>query len=222
MQVAVQTWSLRDYKPDEALRRIAKLGVKAIEPHWWPEDIGKIEDWRGLKLAAWGVPPLRLENDLLFWTAHKLEIPIIAVDPLPGSLAVAAQAREYGLRLAIHPHGPGHRFPGWRSVHAVIHDTPALGICLDIGHITRFGEDVLQGIRVLGSQIFSVHLKDLDHNHKDVPLGQGTIPIADILRSLKERAPDCVLSIEWEGDKPVPVTALEQGLQFLAMLNIYP
>ena len=134
---------------------------------------------------------------------------------------MVGQAKEYGIRLAIHPHGPGHRFPGWRSIHAIIHDMPDLGICLDTGHVTRFGEDVLQAIRVLGKQIFSVHLKDLDKNSCDVPLGKGTLPIADIIRELQKRAPDCVLSVEWEGDRPEPLTALTQGLNYLGNLGVH-
>lgn len=76
-------------------------------------------------------------------------------------------------------------------------DDPRMGICLDIGHAHFYGAPVLGWVQKLGARITYVHLHD---NHgvwdEHLPLGQGNIPLMDVLGTLEERAPDAIWSIE--------------------------
>ena len=74
---------------------------------------------------------------------------------------------------------------------------PRMGICLDIGHAHFYGAPVLGWVEKLGARITYVHLHD---NHgvwdEHLALGQGSLPLVEVLQALEERAPDAIWSIE--------------------------
>jgi sugar phosphate isomerase/epimerase len=80
-----------------------------------------------------------------------------------------------------------------------VHD-PRLGICLDIGHAHAFSSTpVLDWISTLGARITYVHLHDNDGSgDQHLPLGQGNIPLAEVLAALEACAPQANWMIEAE------------------------
>lgn len=77
---------------------------------------------------------------------------------------------------------------------------PRLGICLDIGHAHAFSSTrVLDWITTLGERITYVHLHDNDGSgDQHLPLGQGNIPLAEVLAMLEAHAPQAIWMIEAE------------------------
>lgn len=75
---------------------------------------------------------------------------------------------------------------------------PRLGHCLDIGHAHAFSRTpVVEWIRSAGSRISYAHLHDNDGGaDQHLPLGQGTIPLADVLAALETHAPAASWSLE--------------------------
>lgn len=236
MQIAVQTFTLRDVaSPMIALGMIRGCGVKVVEPHWpasgsWVEDLNVIKDTHDIHIMSYGVPSIAVDtpedNELAFRTAKRIGANILAVDLKAGALPVLQQlAVEYNIVAAIHNHGPGQLYPGWKAVDTDLLSLAVLpaviqlkvGICLDVGHCWRAGENPVEGIDTMGPWIFDVHLKDLDINNNDVPLGQGILPIMGILyalRDIKYRGP---LVVEWETDGD-PIPGLRDSLQYLRRL----
>ena len=80
---------------------------------------------------------------------------------------------------------------------------PRLGICLDIGHAQVFSQTaVIDWITALGNRITYVHLHDNDGSaDQHLPLGEGTIPLIDVLAALEAHAPQAIWTIEAEATR---------------------
>lgn len=77
---------------------------------------------------------------------------------------------------------------------------PRLGICLDIGHAHTFSSTpVIDWVTMLGERITYVHLHDNDgSSDQHLPLGQGNIPLVEVLTALEAHAPRAIWMIETE------------------------
>jgi fatty-acyl-CoA synthase len=78
------------------------------------------------------------------------------------------------------------------------------GAIWDILHPLRFGEPVAETSQRLGARLKSVHIKD-GHKPADggtdwplVPLGEGNVPVPEILSLLHKAGYDGWLVVEWE------------------------
>jgi sugar phosphate isomerase/epimerase len=110
--------------------------------------------------------------------------------------------------VAIHNHGPGDKhFPTPQSVLDAVKTLDLrMGLCIDIGHTTLSGVDVVQAIAAAGPRLFETHFRDLNANHVEVPVGDGVIPIPAIFRQLMKQgyAGTCSLEQEMDGFDPFP------------------
>ena len=116
----------------------------------------------------------------VFEFARKLGVKTIVSEPDPKDLAAIEKfCNEYGVNLALHNHRQGKsRYWHPREVlKACEGRSKRIGACPDLGHWQRSGIKPADGVRMLGSRILSVHVKDLDQFDKpeahDVPLGHG-------------------------------------------------
>lgn len=75
-----------------------------------------------------------------------------------------------------------------------------LGICLDIGHAHAYSSvPTVDWVTSLGKRISYVHLHDNDGcGDQHLPLGQGNIPLQEVLSALEAQAPQAVWMIETE------------------------
>jgi sugar phosphate isomerase/epimerase len=131
---------------------------------------------------------------------------------------VERKVKETGIRLAIHNHGPADRlYPTCASAFRRIENRdPGLGICLDIGHSFRAGEDPLEAFQAFGPRIIEIHLKDVDvpgEKGGTVEMGRGGIDHLPFLRAVARSAYGGFLSFEYEkdGDNPIPGLAESVG-----------
>ena len=119
------------------------------------------------------------------------------------STAAAVQdvAAEYGLRTTLHPH-VGTHVEQRAEVLRFLADSD-LPLCLDTGHLLIGGTDPLALAREHAARITHVHLKDVDaaiagrvrageitymqgvQQAMYVPLGDGDVPVADIVGVLE-------------------------------------
>ena len=137
---------------------------------------------------------------------------IVAGDPAPATLPrIEKFVKEYGIRLAIHNHGPEDKI--WHSPYDVLKVVgkmdPGIGCCIDIGHACRAGANVPQAIRDVGPRLFNLHSKDLtDFSSKEsqVAVGEGIIPFREIFESLIAINYPGFVDLEYEihGDDPMP------------------
>lgn len=101
--------------------------------------------------------------------------------------------KEYDLRVAIHNHGPTEDFPTgsevWKAIQPFDH---RIGLCLDIGHGFRAGEDVVDTVHRAHERLYEVHLRDTKARGgtmKDpdaTVVGRGAVDVRGVLAALLE------------------------------------
>ncbi|HYZ87240.1 MAG TPA: sugar phosphate isomerase/epimerase, partial [Bryobacteraceae bacterium] len=90
--------------------------------------------------------------------------------------------------------------------------------CIDIGHTTRTGTDVVKSIRDAGTRLHDMHVKDLrDLMGKDtqVPVGDGAMPIPAIFRQLKKMGYTGGVMLEYEIDAENPVPGMIKSFAYM-------
>ncbi len=93
-----------------------------------------------------------------------------------------------------------------------------MGLCIDIGHTVRAGTDVVEAIRTAGPRLHDLHLKDLrDLKRVDSQcvVGEGAIPIADILQALVATRFQGCANLEYEIDAADPLPGMHRSLAYL-------
>jgi sugar phosphate isomerase/epimerase len=95
---------------------------------------------------------------------------------------------------------------------------PRIGLCMDVGHTTRTGTDVVRAIADAGPRLLDMHIKDL-RDRTDVGtqciVGEGTIPIAAILRQLETIGYRGYVNLEYEIDPDAPLPGMKQSVAYM-------
>jgi inosose dehydratase len=102
---------------------------------------------------------------------------------------------------------PGNRMQGGADFQAVIpHVTPRAKVLLDTGNLLAAGEDVAAFAEAFASRIGMVRLRD-QKGERQVPIGEGDLPLEGLLRTLKGAGyrGDLVIALEpVEGEDMLP------------------
>lgn len=229
-KLGIQLYSLRGYKVDEALTHAKNLGFEQVEFYSGMLELNSTDDAikamrekvasLGMSISAHGVNHMSKDagaNRKIFEFAKKLGIPTITADPDPDSFDNLDElVKEFDIRVAIHNHGPGHRYNKVVDVLKAIegHDE-RIGACADLGHYIRSGEDAADVIRALKGRLYGIHLKDfaeMKQNTKGVILGQGHLNCEQVLAALQAvRFPaNGALSLEYEENPSNPLDDIKQ------------
>lgn len=125
-------------------------------------------------------------------------------------------ARRHGLTASYHPH------------HGTLVETPAqiaqlfaltrIGFCPDTGHLLEAGGDPAALIRLYGSRVRYVHLKDYGHDDFQ-PLGRGQVDVPGILAALGEIGYAGWVTAELDAYAGPPKEAAEIALRYLNQIR---
>lgn len=229
LNLGVQLYSLRGYKVDEALRHARDLGFKFVEfyPGMYPlnADANAIDAMKkqltdlGLTISAHGVNRFTKDaaaNRKMFEFAKAAGIRTFGADPDPDSFASLDElVKEFDIRVAIHNHGPTHRYNKAIDVlQAVEKYDSRIGACADLGHFLRSGERPVEVIRLLKGRLYGIHLKDfaeMQDKTKGVILGKGHIDVPAVMAALiaVDFPADAALSIEYEENPQNPLADIK-------------
>jgi len=132
---------------------------------------------------------------------------------------VDKKVKEYNIRLAIHLHGPDLKvYPDAEDVWNHVKDLdPRMGMCLDIGHDTRSGKDVVADLKKYNSRIFDIHLKDVTGHTKlgySLEVGRGVIDFPAFVRMLRKVKYSGVVSLEHEKDMDNPFMGIAESIGY--------
>jgi len=132
---------------------------------------------------------------------------------------VEEKIKSYDFRLAIHNHGPDNPlFPNATDIWDHIKDLDSrIGICIDIGHTTRDGQDPSVDIMKYKSRIYDVHIKDVDKASKDgktVEIGRGIIDIPKVVATLRKIKYSGSCSLEFEKDMNDPLAGIAESIGY--------
>ncbi len=146
-----------------------------------------------------------------FEYAKLAGMPTIVCAPTHRTLPMLEKfVREYGIRIAIHNHGPEDKeFPSPQTVLAAVKDMdPRIGLCMDVGHTVRAGADPVASAAEAGPRLLDMHIKDLRKPAlgQDCPVGEGIMPVVALFRQLRKMryAGGVMLEYEAEPDNPLP------------------
>ncbi len=92
-----------------------------------------------------------------------------------------------------------------------------MGICIDIGHTTRDGQDPSVDIRRYAKRIFDVHIKDEDKATKEgkpLEMGRGVIDIPNVVATLRKIKFSGKCSLEYEKDMKDPLAGIAESIGY--------
>jgi sugar phosphate isomerase/epimerase len=229
-KLGIQLYSLRGFSRDAALKYASEIGFEQVEFYsgMLPLDssdeviaaVKKQVADLGMSISGHGVNRLTkdaAENRKVFEFAKKLGSPCITADPdFDAFDNLDELVKEFDIRVAIHNHGPNHRYNKAIDVLRVIenHDE-RIGACADLGHYIRSGQNAPEVIRLLKGRLYGIHLKDfaeMQDKTKGVILGKGHLNVADTFRELQEAGfPDNgALSLEYEENEKDPIADIRE------------
>jgi sugar phosphate isomerase/epimerase len=226
LKLGVASYSFREFS-----RKIAINGTKALKTPYinikefhlpyrsTAEELAKGRkeiSAAGLQLLGGGTIQLAHDDDddmrKYFEYAKACGMPLMVVMPTKKATPRLEKfVKQYDIKVAIHNHGPEDaNYPAPQDALKVIKNMdPRIGLCIDIGHTTRTGTDVVQAIREAGPRLLDMHVKDLrDLMGKDSQcvVGEGAMPIPAIFRELKKMnyQGGVMLEYEIEAENPLP------------------
>ncbi len=224
-----QSYSLRHFsETDELAREAEQLGLAFVEVYRGhlptdatDEQITQFQqalDGVGVHINAFGVERFSADHEAnrrLFQFGRKLGVETLSADPSKDAFeSLDKLVSEYDIRIAIHNHGPEDerwRRPEW-ILEAVKDLDPRVGACVDTGHFLRAGVDPVKAIRMLGSRVLGVHLKDFDAEAQEQIVGRGALNLAETFRALIDVGFSGPLSLEYESHLENPVPHMREGL----------
>ncbi len=121
-----------------------------------------------------------------FEYAKRAGFPLIVCAPTHVTLPKLEKfVKEYDIKIAVHNHGPEDKnFPTPQSVLEVVKNMdPRCGLCIDIGHTSRTGKNIVESIAEAGPRLLDMHVKDLADpmvKESQVDVGDGKLPFPQI------------------------------------------
>ncbi|MBS0267119.1 MAG: sugar phosphate isomerase/epimerase [Planctomycetes bacterium] len=229
-KMGIQSYSLREFKVQQALEISQKLGL-----HFWesypdhikiasvPKYIAEQKQMLAgsqVKLIAFGVVGFDANESRareVFEFAKAIGIESISADPKKDEATfklLDKLVEEYGVNIAIHNHGPNASYDKIDDVvNAVKDHHPRIGACVDTGHYLRSKENPVEALERLKDRVFGVHLKDVkDATHFKI-LGEGDLDVVGCLKVLDRIKYKHCLALEYEENAKNPVPDLEICLQ---------
>jgi len=133
----------------------------------------------------------------------------------------AERCKKQGVRLLYHNHGWEFE-DGARVMEALLRNgSPDLGLCPDLGWISKGGANVAEFLMEAGKRIGAVHFKDfatLESQTDTVVLGEGVVPLREAAEWLKANRPGIWAIAEQDHAEIPPAEAARRNAAFLRKL----
>ena len=244
VRIGAQTYSFRGMSIDDTAAAMASVGLSygelwqgQIEPRQsraelrrWREtvpiqffrDIRRKFDAAGVTLTAYN---LSFENDCSdaeidrgFEMAEALGVDVItASSKVSFAPRVSPFAEKHGITFAFHNHSSPapDEVVSADSFAAVTKAGPRIAINLDIGHFIAANHDPVAFLDANHARIVSLHVKDRKRDQGEHTLwGQGDVPIAAVLRRLRDRKWDIPVQLEYEYEGQNATTEVAKCLAY--------
>ena len=232
-KLGLASYTLRNFKLAEVVKITRRLGLESIalkSVHMPLESSAdeikqiaiKVRN-AGLNLYGAGViymkTPQEVETTFKYAGHAGLEMIIGAPNHelLP---LVNEQVKKYNIKLAIHNHGPGDKlYSSPADVYEKIKSLDQrIGLCIDIGHVVRIGQDPVDMIERYQDRFFDMHMKDVDKATADgqaIEVGRGIIDIPKIIEMLQKINYGGNVSFEYEKNEEDPLPGLAESVGYV-------
>ena len=236
IKLGVASYSLREFPLDKAVDMIKALrtpyvNFKSVHVPYSMSP-AELAEWRqkvqaaGLQIVGGGTITFDKDTDAdvekYFMYAKAAGMPTIVTMMGPTSVLPRLEkfAKQYDIKVAIHNHGPEDKnFPSpFDVLKAVNGMDPRMGLCMDIGHATRAGADIVQAALDAGPRLLDLHIKDLaDGTAKDsqVAVGEGKLPIPALFRALQKINYQGYVNLEYEINAKDPLPGMQVSFAYM-------
>lgn len=231
-KLGIAGFSFVHFKLDQALEMMKKVDVHylCIKDFHLPynstaEQIATFhETLKNANVTGYAVGPIYMkttqEIDNGFDYAKRVGVKLIVGVPNEDLLPyIDKKVKEYDMKYAIHIHGPDIKlWPNASSViDAVKNLDPRIGLCFDMGHDKRFGDDPIADLQKYAKRIFDIHLKNVTAASKEgktCELGRGIIDIPAFVAMLRKIKYDGCCSLEYEKDMKDPLAGIAESVGY--------
>jgi sugar phosphate isomerase/epimerase len=235
IRLGVASYSLRKFAREKAIEMIKELrtpyvNLKSVHiPYELSTqqlaDARREIETAGLQIVGGGTITFGKDTDEdvqhYFDYARAAGMPLIVGTCAPSVLPrIEHFVKRYDIKVAIHNHGPEDKhFPSPYDVLKQVRDMdPRVGLCMDIGHATRAGADIVKAAADAGPRLLDIHAKDLrSANAKESQciVGEGVLPIAELFRQLAAMGYAGFVNLEYEIDADDPLPGMKQSFAFM-------
>jgi inosose dehydratase len=232
-ELGIASYTFRKFGVEDTLSMTQRLGIKNIvfKDFHLPltatqEDILKtVEKVKQAGINLYGAGVIYMDNeaavDQAFEYARMAGIKVIIGSPAHELLTlVEKKVNEYDIMVAIHNHGPGDkRWPNLESIYEKIRGLDQrIGICHDIGHTQRYGEDPVSDTGKYFDRILDLHIKDVtaaSEKGDTCEMGRGIIDLPGVFKVLIKNNYSGKASFEYEKDENDPLPGLAESVGYV-------
>ncbi|MBI5086169.1 MAG: sugar phosphate isomerase/epimerase [Acidobacteria bacterium] len=183
----------------------------------------------GLTLTGGGTVYMQKDDmdDIKFYFeyAKRLGLPMMNIGATAKTLPMIEKTlKQYDIKIALHNHGPEDKhFPAPSDALKLMKDMdPRMGVCVDVGHTTRTGKDVLEEIEAAGPRLLDMHMKDLKDlkvSTSQCDVGEGAMPIVAIFKLLKKMNYGGIVHLEYEINADNPLPGMHKSFSYMRGIN---
>src|SRR3954453_19427030 len=231
IKLGVASYSFRKFNRTQAIQMLKELGTPYLNVKDFhlkmessPEEVEAAKKEfanAGVQLVGCGNVSFQKadESDIKtkFEYAKRAGFPLIVCAPTAETLPMLEKyVKQYNIKIAVHNHGPEDKhFPTPQSVLAAVKNMdPRCGLCMDIGHTSRAGVNIVDSIVEAGPRLLDMHTKDLSDpmvKESQVAVGEGKLPIKQIFAQLiKMKYKGCV-NLEYEIHESDPLPGMKKS-----------
>ncbi len=228
LRMGIQSYSLRHFSFDDALKKINQLGLHYVElfpghlSHEAPEAERKVAQKKmadlNIQPDCYGVSGFTKDEAAarkIFDFAKALGMKSLSANPAHDAFDLLDKlVEEYQIPIAIHNHGPHDKKWGRpEQIHdAVKNHHPLIGACADTGHYLRAGIDPIKALKLLKGRVFGLHVKDFISEEEEVIAGEGNLDLNALVKELYKQGFKGTCSIEYELEKEDPMAGIQKSL----------
>jgi sugar phosphate isomerase/epimerase len=235
IKLGVASYSLRNFPRARAIEMTKALGVRYInfKSMHLPYDASLAEialarqqlAAAGLELVGGGMITFETDTDdgvrKYFDYAKAAGMPLMVGTCKAGTLPrIEKFVKQYDIKVAIHNHGPED--PDFPSPYDVLKAVKGMdrriGACIDWGHTTRSGTDVVRAIAEAGPRLLDMHakdLRDLKVAESQCIVGEGKMPVPEIFQQLEKMRYGGYVNLEYEIEPDDPMPGMQQSFAYM-------
>jgi sugar phosphate isomerase/epimerase len=243
VQIGLQSYTFRKFSIERMIAAMKDIGISSVElwdGHLHPMKASEADfkearekfDRAGIRVSAYCVnfppDPSDLYLDRAFNGALLLGTRIITSSVKKVVVPkLDLWCKKYRIKLGLHNHWFGE--PWYRGNRSEEFETPQdfldalksssqyMSINLDIGHFWAAGYDPVSFIREHHKRIVSLHIKDRDRDERRTQrrFGQGSTPIIQVMKLLKQVRFSYAANIEYELEPDDPTEGVRHALDYL-------
>ena len=231
-KIGMAGYTFKDISVDKTIEMMKRINVKylSIKDIQLPltstqEEITAVKKKfadAGITIYTGGVIYMKTKEavDLAFDYGKKLGVDMLVCAPNYELLPYVEQkVKETNIRVALHNHGPDNPlYPNATDIMKHIGNMDArMGICIDIGHTTRDGQDPCVDMKRYFKRIFDIHIKDetaAAKEGKTCEMGRGVIDLPKFVETLKALKYTGVCSLEFEKDSKDPLPGVAESIGY--------